>query len=84
MSRSDCAQREDADSSDAQTDGLSLNPRDVDRTNTKEQTEPGDRDRQNDSSAREKHRQRGAGTLLVTQRVPRPGERRATLPGAAL
>lgn len=56
MSGPDCAPREGADGAgyDAQTDRQSPNPREVNGTNTKEQTEPGDRDRQNDGRSARK------------------------------
>jgi hypothetical protein len=51
VSGPDCAPKEDADGAgydDVQTDRQCPNPREVNGTNTKEQTKPGDRGRQND------------------------------------
>lgn len=64
----------------------SPSPRDVNGTNTKEQTDQATgADRMTDAlPERQNRRHSGAGTLPVTQRVPRPGERRATHSGGAL
>lgn len=88
VSGPDCAQRKDAAEPgfDAQTDGQGLNPRDADRTNTKEQTGPGDRGRQNDghfARGTEAQAEKDRDPAIYTK-SPAPGERRATHPGAAL